>query len=312
MRFDNGEDPVGDGARVGRARARRCRSSVSGERDIAAERQGRHLPGLRRRRRPAARPHAPTSSAPSAPMSDRRRNILVLLVVAGAGRRLRSAVDRAPRRPALGPRPQGRRRARSTRRKPDGPAKVNSESLDRRDQHHALARRHARRHRSPKSSARATTKSTSRCPTSGTPPRPNRRSARPPSCTSTTGSRTSSAPTASRRPERTARSPAAPSAGRGGLRASPSTRRCCAPPSGRRSTPRATPPEPGLHAANRSTACIYGSWYLLDTPRRKGARARASRRICTGQDTDAGPLRRRLQARRRARSSKACASTRAR
>ena len=59
-----------------------------------------------------------------------------------------------------------------------------------RDQHHAQARRPARRARSRKSSARATNEITWRCPTSATPRARRTRSAGPRSCTSTTGSRT--------------------------------------------------------------------------------------------------------------------------
>ena len=127
-------------------------------------------------------------------MTDRRRNGLILLLVAG----LLAAsllVDRgeadAPR-----PRPQGRRRARLPgRADPAGAARSRRKRSTARSTSSARASTSSAS-ASPRSSARAETRSRSACPTSRTSDARRSRSAPPPSCTSTTGRGTSSRPTA--------------------------------------------------------------------------------------------------------------------
>ena len=81
LSFANGDDPWRRCSSGACARSR-CPVEVSGERDVAAQRQSRHVPGLRRRRRAAARAD-PRQVGSRQPMTDRRRNILILLIVAG-------------------------------------------------------------------------------------------------------------------------------------------------------------------------------------------------------------------------------------
>ena len=127
-------------------------------------------------------------------MTDRRRNLFVLLLVAApAGGVAGGHRDEAD---APGPRPQGRRLAhlpgqadQAVGRSPATPSTARWTSCA------SASTRSASPSRA--SSARAPTRSTSRCPTSRTPTRRPRRSAPPPRCGSTTGRAASSGPTAS-------------------------------------------------------------------------------------------------------------------
>ena len=106
----------------------------------------------------------------------------------------------------------------------------------------------------PRSSARAPTRSTSRCPTSTTPTRRPRRSARPPSCTSTTGRRTSSGRTASPT-RRTRRSPAA-------RRPATASRPRCRSTTPSRGAPKCPPTNTGKETSG-------GQYYLVDKKTKK-------------------------------------------
>ena len=210
LEFDDGDDHVGTvlewGVRqLGKPRRgpRRGRPPGQGDR--------RPLPRVRRRRRAAARADpVEVGCSPALPaMTDRRRNLFVLLLVLGliAGSRRR----RSPTKPTEArPRPPGRRRARLPGQADQAARQVNAEALER-----ALdimrERVDASASPSRRSRARATTRSTSACRTSRTPSAPPTRSARPPSCSSTTGRRTSSTRTASTNADRGHRRPGSPS-----------------------------------------------------------------------------------------------------
>ena len=127
LRFDDGDDPVGDRARVGRARARQAGRGQRGGRS-ARPRDGRPLSRLRRRRRPAARPHAGQVACHAA-MTDRRRNLFILLLVAGAAGRV--AGGHRHQADAPGPRPQGRRLARLPGQADQAVGKVTGDAIDR-------------------------------------------------------------------------------------------------------------------------------------------------------------------------------------
>ena len=140
----------------------------------------------------------------SASMTDRRRNVFILLLVARAVaasvcRDLHEADEARPR-------PAGRRRARLPGQADPAAADGHPGGADR-----AIDIMRERVDRSaspsPRSSARARTRSPSPARRQERRARGRSRSARSPSCSSTTGSRTSSARTAS--PTRTTRSPAA-------------------------------------------------------------------------------------------------------
>ncbi len=195
-------------------------------------------------------------------MTDRRRNIFVLLLVVGlligVARRRRGEAD------AAGPRPQGRRLA-------DLPGQAD-EAVDgqqRRDQpharHHARARRPARRRRAGDPALR---------------PGPDRRlapgrqerrrggatrSARRRRCTSTTGRRTSSAPDCKPAPA-DANVTGGPSAGTG-VGALTTTTRSRAPPSAPSATSRARRPPTGSSISSTQDE---------EGPRRPGRDARGT------------------------------------
>ena len=124
-------------------------------------------------------------------MTDRRRNLFVLLLVAGllvaslrghrdASRRAWASTSRAASRSSTRPSRPSSRRSPATR------------STARWTSCASASTRSASPSRA--SSARAPTRSTSRCPTSRTPTRRPRRSAPPPRCGSTTGRAASSGP----------------------------------------------------------------------------------------------------------------------
>ena len=129
-------------------------------------------------------------------MTDRRRNLFILLLVLGliaASRRgHRDEGDEAR------PRPAGRRLARLPGQADAAAADGHAGVAGPRARHHARARRRARRRRAGDPALGRRPDRGRASPASRTPSAPPSRSARPPSCTSTTGSRTSSAETASR------------------------------------------------------------------------------------------------------------------
>ena len=111
-------------------------------------------------RRPLSRPTTTTAGCCSSsrrrsspltprnrPMTDRRRNLFVLLVVLGPARRVAAVRRSSDQADAAGARPQGRRRARLPGASRPAAAQGHADGARPRARHHARARRPARRRR---------------------------------------------------------------------------------------------------------------------------------------------------------------------
>ena len=262
LSFEDGEDHIGDGARVGRAGARQAGDAADRQRPRGARpRPTSSRPttttaaccscSRRRDERPPPQRLRPRASSPAL--------VLVSLLVVTGYSRARQGEEDAPR-----PRPPGRRRA-DLPGQPTAAVAGQLDSLDRHDQHHPPAHRPARRGRAGDPALGQRPDRRQPAERQGRQPGRTRRSARRPSCTSTTGRPNVIGPNGKAgRPTPTVTGGQAP--GRLDLRDHAVPGGAAGRPSGRQIVPapeRPRPRGPGDRAAY---------WYLVERQAADGAR----------------------------------------
>ena len=222
-------------------------------------------------------------------MTDRRKNLLVLLIVAGLLAASLVVIFTQPTK--LGLDLQAAASSSSTRARRRHRRKSTRESLEPGGRNHAQARRPARGRASPKSSSPAKTKSPSRCPDVSNAARAQDEVGKTAQLVVLRLGAERDRPRGQAAPTEASVTGGAPRRRPRRRRAQPSTRRSSVPSSGQSNCTRRHDVDPGLHAEQGvKGTCLYGTWYLIEPKHEKvlcpggkpTARARKPNRRCTG------------------------------